>query len=164
MIEKKREQELYEETSRRLRELLSERNMKAIELAELSGVNRSNISQYVNGVHVPNTTTAYKMAQVLRCNPAYLMGFDVNPHSSIEAAEYTFEAPKGTVTLSSHDYTVEDLKGLSFTIEANNEDKGRDKRLLAYMTKLYDAYQKAPKNVQDAVRTLLNGDNNNESS
>lgn len=163
MIEKKREQELYEETSRRLRQLLSERNMKAIELAELSGVNRSNISQYVNGVHVPNTTTAYKMAEVLKCNPAYLMGFDVNPDSSIEAAEYSVETQKGTVKLSSHDYTVEDLKGLSLFIEPKQEDKGRDERLLSYMTKLYDAYMKAPKNIQDAVRTLLNGDGNDES-
>ncbi len=159
MIEKKRDQELYEETSKRLRALLSERNMKAIELSEKSGVNRSNISQYVNGVHAPNTSTAYKMAQVLKCNPAYLMGFDVNPNSSIEATEYSFEAPKGTVKLSSHDYSVEDLKGMSLLIETQEEDTGRDKRLLSYMTQLYDAYQKAPKHIQDAVKTLLNAEN-----
>jgi hypothetical protein len=27
------------------------------------------------------------------------------------------------------------------------------------MTQLYDAYQKAPKHIQDAVRTLLNAEN-----
>ena len=159
----KANKELYEKTAKRLREMLEYRNIRPIDLSERSGVSKSNISQYMNAYHAPNNISAFKMAQVLECHPAYLMGFDVNPFSSLEATEYSFEAPKGTVKLSSHDYSVEDLKGMSLLIETKEEDVGRDKKLLSYMTQLYDAYQKAPKHIQDAVRTLLNGDGNDES-
>lgn len=163
MIEKKRDQELYDKVSQRLREKMNENNIKAIELAEKTGLSRSSISQYVNGVHVPNTTAAYKIAEVLHCNPVYLMGFDVNPNANPEAVEYYVETPEGSVKLSSHDYTIEDLRGMSYLLEMECKDKDRANHILAYMSELYKAYEKAPKHIQDAVRTLLNGDGNDES-
>lgn len=67
----------YEETARRIRLALNNKGMKAIELAERTGIGRSSISHYVNGSHEPSNVTAYKMANVLDVNPAWLMGFDV---------------------------------------------------------------------------------------
>ena len=66
-----------EETSRRIREILSLRNLSQQELADKSGVAKASISQYVNGTHVPGNKKAGQMAEVLKCDPLWLMGFDV---------------------------------------------------------------------------------------
>lgn len=66
----------YEKTAQRLRKVLVMRNIRAAELAERSGVNKSSISQYYNGTHKPSNIAAMKMSQVLGVNPMWLMGFD----------------------------------------------------------------------------------------
>lgn len=66
----------YPETARRLRMALDYADMKPQELSDLSGVNKSSISQYVNGSHKPSNVSAGKIADVLNINPLWLMGFD----------------------------------------------------------------------------------------
>lgn len=66
----------YTETARRLRMALEHADMKPQELSDLSGVNKSSISQYVNGSHKPSNVSAGRMADVLNVNPLWLMGFD----------------------------------------------------------------------------------------
>lgn len=65
------------ETALRLRTALQNINMKPQELAEKSGVSKSSISQYVNGSHAPSNISSGKMAKILKVNPLWLMGFDV---------------------------------------------------------------------------------------
>lgn len=67
----------YALTAKRLSDILAIRGMKAQELADKAGVNKASISQYINGSHKPSNLSSGKMAQVLRCNPLWLMGFDV---------------------------------------------------------------------------------------
>lgn len=67
----------YPETAKRLSYILNLRKMKPQELANKSGVGKSSISQYLNGNHEPQNTNAGAMAEVLHCNPMWLMGFDV---------------------------------------------------------------------------------------
>jgi len=67
----------YKETSKRLKDALDRKGMKAAELSRLSQVNKGSISQYINGSHSPSNTNAVKMAHVLGVNPVWLMGFDV---------------------------------------------------------------------------------------
>lgn len=64
-------------TAKRIQLALSNANMKSQELSNLSGVQKSSISQYVNGSHVPGNINAGKMSDVLNVNPLWLMGFDV---------------------------------------------------------------------------------------
>jgi transcriptional regulator with XRE-family HTH domain len=96
----KANKELYEKTAARLRNLMKERDIRAIDLANKSGVSKSNISQYVNAYHAPNTITAYKLASVLNCSPAFLMGFDVEPFENVPSnqekrlTEYAFRIAK----------------------------------------------------------------------
>lgn len=67
---------LYEETSRRIKEALERKGYSQQDLADLSGINKSSISHYVNGTHAPGNISAYKMAKVLGVSPEWLMGFD----------------------------------------------------------------------------------------
>lgn len=89
----------YEDTSKRITKALSDKNIKAQELADKTGINKASISQYVNGTNRPSNINAYKMAQVLNVSPEYLMGFDVEPIRKEEAltplmAQYIAELTK----------------------------------------------------------------------
>ena len=60
-------------TAARLKECLEEHEMKAIDLADRIGVNRSAITHYTNGTSCPKNDTAQKIADVFGVNPAWLM-------------------------------------------------------------------------------------------
>ena len=69
-------------TQQRLREALSARNMLPIELSRLSGIGKSAISQYLSGKVTPKQDKIYKLAQVLKVNESWLMGYDEPMESS----------------------------------------------------------------------------------
>ena len=122
-----------ESISERIKTALELREMKQADLIKLTGINKGALSSYISGKYEPKQNNIFLMAKALNVSEAWLMGYDVP------------------------------MERKPITIEVVPEDTGRDKRLLSYMTQLYDAYQKAPKHIQDAVRTLLNGDGNDES-
>lgn len=64
-------------TAKRLAMAMSKNNMKAQELADRTGVNKSSISQYINGTHTPGDLSAIKMAKVLGVHYLWLQGHDV---------------------------------------------------------------------------------------
>lgn len=64
-------------TAKRLSLALSKINMIPQELSNASGVNKSSISQYLNGSHSPSNISSEKMSKTLNVNPLWLMGFDV---------------------------------------------------------------------------------------
>lgn len=76
----------YEKSAYRLREALEDMNMTQQELADKSKLGKSSISHYVLGRNEPNNKSAYQMAQVLKVNPAWLMGLDV-PKQPLKSAE-----------------------------------------------------------------------------
>ena len=63
-------------TQQRLREALTARNMLPIELSRLSGIGKSAISQYLSGKVTPKQDKIYKLAQALKVNESWLMGYD----------------------------------------------------------------------------------------
>lgn len=67
----------HELTANRLRDALEVADMLPVELSQRSGVSQSSISQYLNGSHAPSNVSSGKMADVLKCSPVWLMGFDV---------------------------------------------------------------------------------------
>lgn len=79
-----------EETARRLALALSRKNMRPVELSELTGVSKGSISQYLNGSHAPSNISAGKMARVLDVNPLWLMGFDIPMVNNSEETEYYY--------------------------------------------------------------------------
>lgn len=95
-------------TSKRLKEVLDEFDMKPQELADKTGINKSSISQYVNGSHAPSNITAGKMAEVFKVNPVWLMGFDVEKRKeySEESANSDYDLSKKMSQLSSRDKEI----------------------------------------------------------
>lgn len=118
-----------ESISERIKKALELRDMKQADLIKLTGINKGALSSYISGKYEPKQNNIFLMAKALNVSEAWLMGYDVP------------------------------MERKSLIIEATPEDAGRDKRLFAYMLKLYEAYQKAPKHIQDAVKTLLNAEN-----
>ena len=63
--------------SKRLRDAMLREDLRASELARITGISKASISQYLNGSHSPSNLSAAKLAQVLNVSPVWLMGFDV---------------------------------------------------------------------------------------
>ena len=61
----------------RMREALSIRNMKQVDLVTKTGIGKSSISTYLSGEYEPKQRNIYKIAQALDVSEAWLMGFDV---------------------------------------------------------------------------------------
>ena len=66
-------------TAQRLKEALDRRHMTAAELCRLSGISSASMSQYTTGKVNPKQDRIYVMAVHLRCRPAWLMGYDIEP-------------------------------------------------------------------------------------
>lgn len=64
-------------TAQRLSNAMAECGYRPQDLANLSGVSKSSISQYLSGTHSPSNLSSSKMGKVLNKNPLWLMGFDV---------------------------------------------------------------------------------------
>ncbi|MBQ4123573.1 helix-turn-helix domain-containing protein [bacterium] len=68
---------LIDTFANRLSKALLLRNMKPIELAEKSGIDKGKISSYVNGRYKANQNTLYVLATTLNVSPVWLLGYDV---------------------------------------------------------------------------------------
>lgn len=73
MIKKERVSEFKD----RLRDALTIRNMKAIELSEKTDVPKGAISYYLAGKSQPKADRLYKISIALNVSEAWLLGFDV---------------------------------------------------------------------------------------
>ena len=62
----------------RLATALSIRNMRPIDLANKSGLNKAIISQYLSGKYKAKQDNIYILSKALDINEAWLMGFDVD--------------------------------------------------------------------------------------
>lgn len=67
-----------ESFANRLSKALIIRNMKPIDLAKISGINKATISQYLSGRYEAKQNNIYILAKALNINEAWLMGFDTN--------------------------------------------------------------------------------------
>ena len=68
---------MKEELYIRLQKAMSIRNIKQVDLCEMTGISKSKISQYVRGDHAPKLETVYILAKALGVEEAWLMGYDV---------------------------------------------------------------------------------------
>ena len=78
MVEKK-------ELKDRLSEGLALRGMRATDLAEKTGINKTTISYYMNGKTVPRSSKLYLIAQALNVSEAWLLGYNVPAERSTES-------------------------------------------------------------------------------
>ena len=68
---------LISDFAERLRMALDSRNMKATELSELTGINKSTISQYLSKEYEPKRDRIELFSKILNVNEAWLTGYDV---------------------------------------------------------------------------------------
>ena len=62
---------------KRLEEAMRARGIRAVDLAEKTGIPKSSISHYMAGHNTPKTDRIYYMATAINVNPAWLLGYDV---------------------------------------------------------------------------------------
>lgn len=70
MIDKK------EKAAKRMLIAMAKKNIRQVELAEMTGIQKSSISHYSNGKRVPDLEAACKLANALGVDPEYLMVAD----------------------------------------------------------------------------------------
>lgn len=61
----------------RIKEAMTIRGMKQVDLVSLTGIGKSSISTYLSGEYEPKQRNIYKIAKALDVNEAWLMGEDV---------------------------------------------------------------------------------------
>ena len=64
-------------TSERLKQAISEANIKQVELCERTGISKGALSSYIKGRYDPKQNNIYALATVLNVHPAWLMGLNV---------------------------------------------------------------------------------------
>lgn len=77
----------------RFKEALELNNLRPVDLSLKSGISKVSISQYMHGASIPSNVTAFKLAEALHVNPAWLMGFDVPMGENVKttAVELDYE-------------------------------------------------------------------------
>lgn len=63
--------------SERLKNALREKNIKAIELSQKTGISKSSISDWINGRYEAKQDKIFLIAEALDINEGYLLGLDV---------------------------------------------------------------------------------------
>lgn len=76
-----------EEFNVRLKKALMLRDMSQTKLCELTNIPKSAISQYISGGFKPKQTRTYILAEALKVNPAWLMGYDIPIEQDCEQAD-----------------------------------------------------------------------------
>ena len=68
----------------RLREALDAAGKKQVDLVRETGLDRGSISSYLSGKYEPKQKAIYLMAQALDVSEAWLLGYDVPRHRTVE--------------------------------------------------------------------------------
>ena len=77
----------YEENARRLKLAMSEAGLSQKDLSARTGIGKSSLSQYMNGLNWPDDNRKVgQIAEILNVNPAWLMGFNVQMHTEDDAS------------------------------------------------------------------------------
>lgn len=69
--------ELIDTFANRLSKAIKIRNIKPIELAEKTGIDKSKISSYMSGRYKAKQDGVHVLSRILNVDPAWLMGYDV---------------------------------------------------------------------------------------
>ena len=108
--------EIVAELKDRLNEAIKLRDIKAVELAERTGLTESNISQYRNGYAEPKDENLIKLANVLNVNPSWLKGYNV---SMTNAPVKSYEIKKLDVNIESSETKEERMRRIVEQMKIN---------------------------------------------
>ena len=108
--------------SERIKEGLSIRNMKQVDLVEKTGINKGALSSYISGKYEPKQKNIYLIANALDVNEAWLMGCDVPMDK--------------TVTLNNQNATQDELLLLNNYKKLNEQGKREANKRVAELTEI----------------------------
>lgn len=114
----------------RLREAMTDRNMKAVDLANKAKIPKGAISYYLAGKSQPKSDRLYEIAKVLDVNEAWLLGYDV-PKERTKKQKENDDLVKITVKLRKDQDFFNTVKALS---ELSEEQYNSIKQLLSAFT------------------------------
>ena len=80
-------------TSERLRQWMTENNIRQQDIIDRTGISSANISYYVSGKREPKADKIGLIAKAFNVDPAWLMGFDVEKEDEPTPAERAAKAP-----------------------------------------------------------------------
>ena len=126
------------DSRRRLLEMMQILNISQTDIVKRTGVQKSSLSNYVNGKRTPTQDQLSKIADPYGINPAWLMGYDV-----------PMKTPK-SVTISGHD----DGEIICMTSLPYSEDEQKAREL-------FELYEQASPDVQRAVELILRSSQQN---
>ena len=113
--------------SARLREAMNHRQMRAVDLADKTGIPKGAISYYTSGKSKPKADRLYAIAEALEVSEAWLLGYDV-PMRRTEAQKKNDQLAKLIVKMRTDADFCETVAALA----ALNESQYRGiKQLLA---------------------------------
>lgn len=126
-----------DELKNRLKLAMAKMNIRPIELAEITKIPKSSISQYMSGYAKPNSERVYLISKALNVTEAWLMGFDVPSNRSLENISKKFPEPNitedyttfpviGEIAAGYDKTAIEDWTGETVNIP-NSYLKGRNK-------------------------------------
>lgn len=103
----------------RLKEAMSLRGFKQTDLALITNIDKSLISNYISGKYKPKSENLHLIALALDVSEVWLMGYDVSPNRSEPNAEQERVIDKEYITLfnklstSQKELVIALIKGIS---------------------------------------------------
>lgn len=67
----------------RIKELLNESGDNMSEMARKSGISKSTLSRFINGLRTPNQESVDRIAKAYHVSPAWLMGYEVEINGKV---------------------------------------------------------------------------------
>lgn len=132
----------YPDVAKRITEAMAEKNLRAQDVANLTGISKASISQYVNGTNSPSNLTASKLSKALDVSPLWLMGFDFDKFGKpLDSSEKMKNAPEPVkaaspvMSVPQIDYMIETKIG-KIIVEVSKMNEGQLDRLLKIMDAL----------------------------
>lgn len=113
----------------RLKRAMEMKQMKAVDLANKTGIDRGSLSHYINGSYKPSSVNTDKLAEALGVDVAWLMGYDVpmtrsDPSSPVSDDDIKFALFGGAEDVT--DAQFEEIKAFArFVRERDKNEKDK---------------------------------------
>lgn len=75
----------------RLRQAMTMRGIKQVELCEMTGIPKSALSQYLRGSFEPKQDRLWTLAKALGVSEAWLMGYEVDMNRAVDNSPVAFD-------------------------------------------------------------------------
>ena len=75
-------------TQERLKEMMEDLNISAADIVRKTGINKSTLSNYINGKRIADQDHLAQIADPYGIDPAWLMGYDVPMKAPISPSDY----------------------------------------------------------------------------